>query len=638
MRAPRYHAVMARRRLALSLVTLLFLVNARQRAVHHPGLLPSHPPADQFSFANVSDVTTRHLALDVEADFESRTLAGTATLTIENLTGTKQLVLDSYGLDIRSVRLDGSTPTLWSLGQPNDFGQPLTIGIQPTTRTVTIDYATMPDAPGLNWNTAEQSYGRREPYLYSLNEPAEARSWIPIQDTPSMRMTWEATLRVPHQLLALMSAENNPTAMNAAGLYTFRMTKTMPAYLIALAVGRLEFTALDERTGVYAEPELMGDAAWELQYVPEMVDAAERIAGPYPFVRYDVLLMPPTFVAGGMEHPMLNFINPFSVVTGNHPARPDPRSLIAHELSHSWAGDLVTLATWNDVWLNEGITSYLTLRIVEEVSGAERAELQYALDRSSYASFAAQPANRTASILHRQVEDPNAGFGSTGYTKGELFLRTLEDLLGRPTLDAFLHRWFERFAYRWADDQTFLATLSEFVPSNSADLRLHEWLYEPGLPTNVTAATSSAIYSRVLQRTQSFNNGTPIAQLAPASWTDTEIDLFLSLASPTVLRPRMAEVDAAFHLSTRNTPPFNWMIQAVNNGYAPAMAAVERNLMRGGTNSAIMQLYNALRFTPANRTFARQVFERTRKRYHPNVEAYVERMMATWTNVLREAA
>lgn len=627
---------MLRRRLALSLLVLLFLFAAKPRAVRHPERLPQHPPVDAFTFSNASEVTTRHLALDLEVDFESRRLSGTATLTLENLTGTRQLVLDAYGLEIRAVTLDGSTPTLWSLGQAKDHGQPLTIAIQPSTRTVTIDYVTMQDAPALHWNSAAQSYGRKEPYLYSLNEPIQARSWIPIQDTPSMRMTWEATLRVPPHLLGLMSAENNPTSTNAAGIYTFTMTKSVPAYLIALAVGRLEFHAFDERTGVYAEPELMDDAKWELQYVPEMVDVAERVIGPYPFVRYDLLLMPPTFVVGGMEHPMLNFIHPFSVVTGNDPAQPEPRSLIAHELAHSWAGDLVTLANWDDVWLNEGITSYLTLRILEEMLGTERVELQYFFDRNSYASYAAQPANRESSKLHRHVEWPTDGFNSTGYTKGELFLRTLEDLLGRPTLDAFLDRWFTRYAWRWVDEQTFIATLQESVPPGT-DLRLLEWIYEPGLPSNVTAPASSAIYSRVLQRAQAFNTGTPVAGLAPSTWTNVEIDLFLSIAGVVAVRNRLGEIDQAFGLSARETPPTVFLMHAIAVRYQPAWPALERVLLRGGPNGTIMQLYNALRNNSENRAFAAQMFAVARERYHPNVQAFVEQILGTGTS-LREAA
>jgi aminopeptidase N len=617
---------MARRRIALSLFVFLFLFAARQRAVRHPERLPPQLPADAFTFSEIADVRVRHAALDLAVDFDAKQLAGTATLTIENLSGTRRLVLDTYRLQISEVVLDGVTPATWTVGEAKNYGQPLTIAIETGTRTVTIRYVTAPDAPGLYWNTAEQSYGRVEPYLYSQNEPISARSWIPLQDTPSVRMPWEATVRVPSHLLALMSAENNPTAVNASGVYTFHMPEPMPSYLIALAVGRLQFHPFDERTGVYAEPELLSDAIHELSYVPEMVDTAERIVTPYPFARYDLLLMPPTYIAGGMEHPLLNFINPFSVVTGNRPARPDPRNLIAHELAHSWAGDLVTLATWDDIWLNEGITSYLALRIIEEMSGSDRAELSYFLDRNSYSGFASQPANRDSTIMHRRLAWPSDGFGATAYLKGELFLRTLEDRLGRPRLDAFLRDWFSRWSWQSTTDLMFLTTLAPYLPAGD-DLRVQEWLYEPGLPANVTAATTSAIYDRALQRAQAFAAGTPIGQLSPLTWTDVETDLFLSLVATQPLRTRMAEVDAALHLSSRQTAPTNWLIHAANASYAPAMPAIERVLMRGGANATIMNLYNALRFTPQNRAFASEIFGRARDRYAPNVEAYVANLL-----------
>ena len=628
------YPTMARRRVLLSFVVLLFLSAAKQRAVQHPRLLP---PADVFSAANTSAVTTRHLALDLTVDFELRRLSGSATLTLENFTGAKELVLDTYGMTIESVTLDAGAPAQWRFGTQRQEGTPLIISIQPSTRTVTIRYTTMSDAPGLYWNRAEQSYGRKEPYLYSLNEPIQARAWIPIQDTPATRMTWEATLRVPPQLLALMSAENNPNVINPSGVYTFRMTRTMPAYLIALAVGRLEFQPLDERTGVYAEPELMSDAEWELQYVPEMVDVAETIAGPYPFDRYDILLMPPTFVVGGMEHPMLNFLNPFSVVSGNRPAKPDPKPLIAHELAHSWSGDKVTLSNWNDVWLNEGITSYLTQRIMEEMVDEERVELSYFLDRRSYESYVAQLLKPELSVLHRAVDWPGSAFDSTAYTKGELFLRTLEDRLGRPTLDAFLRLWFDAYAWRWVDDRTFVATLTPFAAGRE-DLRLEEWLYAPGLPSNVTAPTSSAIYTRALDRAQAFHSGTPIGQLSPATWTDVDIEQFLSVVPQSTLRARMAEVDAALGLSVRVTPPLSWMVHAGHASYAPARPAIERALMRGGPNSWITQLYNSLRWTPENRAFALGIFARARKRYHPSIEQNVERMFSNTGSAVRDAA
>jgi leukotriene-A4 hydrolase len=616
---------MPRARFSLVLVSFFFLVAARQRAVQHPAGWPlTAAPQDVYSFSQPAQVTTKHLALDLTVDFEARQLHGSTRLDIENLTGTRTLVLDTYGLTISGVTLDDGTAATWSYGANGTYGRPLNITIEPTTRSVTVNYSTSPDAPGLNWNTAAQSYGRKEPYLYSLNEPVLARSWIPSQDTPSVRSTYEAVIHAPRGLMAVMSASDNPVATNDTGVYGFHMPYRIPVYLVSLAVARLEFHAFDERTGVYAEPELMEDATWELAYLPEMVDAAERIAGQYPFERYDLLLAPPTFIAGGMEHPMLNIVQPLSVVTGNKPATLQPSSLVAHELSHSWAGDATTLATWNDVWLNEGITSYLALRVLEEMSGPEAAELGWFNSRRSYEPYAAGLPE--ASVLHRDVPYPFAGFDPTGYTKGSLFIKTLEDRIGRVEFDQFLRRYFQTFTWRWVDDQNFLALLHELVldhrPGLEQELQLDEWLYARGLPSNLTAPTSSTFHARVLARAQEFSSGRPIGQLAPATWTVEEANLFLQLVSAPAVRARMAEVDAALGFSNRVSPPYAWLVHAIYAGYQPAMPAVERALLRGGPNGTIAALYQNM-VNAGLLTQAITLFNQARDRYADDVEAQV---------------
>jgi len=618
---------MPQRRLLLVFSTFLLLVAARHRTVQHPEGWPlTAPPVDVFTFSRPQEVSTRHLALDLTVDFEHRQLRGSATLEIVNHTGSRELVLDTDALHITRVTLDDSdTDAAWSVGaQVEPKGEPLLITIEPGTKFVTIEYETSTNAGGLLWNTAEQSFGRQQPYLYTQNEPIEARSWIPIQDTPAMRLTWEAVIHVPRGLIALMPCSNNPTEPNDTGVYRFDMRYTIPPYLIALAVGRLEFAQLDERTGVYAEPELLEDAAWELQYIPSMVDAGERIAGKYPFDRYDVLLMPPTYVAGGMEHPMLNFISPMSVVTGNKPSRLTPTSLIAHELSHSWAGDATTTATWDDVWLNEGITSYLALRILEEVDSQERAEYGFFNDRRSYANFAKNGGSGTT--LHHRYTHPGSAFGATSYVKGELFSKTLEDRIGRTRFDLFLRRYFQTFAFRWTDDVNFVAFLREFTIQGDAQLEesldLDEWLYGTGLPSNATAPLASALHERALDRASRFALGTPFSQLDPGSWTETEIDAFLTLVSDNALHTRMTEVDAALSLSARNTPPLSWLLHSIEAHYEPGMPAVERALMRGGPNSWIPQLYATMAQSGSFER-ASDIFERARNRYLDSIELTV---------------
>ncbi len=218
-----------RRRLLLSWLAVLFLLAAKQRAIRAPETAPlDQPLRDRFSYSEPLKVATRHLSLDLTVDFATQTMRGTATLEIENRTGTHSLVLDSERLSITRITLDGGAETTWSKGVEGDYGAPLTIAIEPSTRFVTIEYSTSPFASGLNWNTAAQSYGRVQPYLYSLNEPTGARSWIPIQDTPAPRLTYDATIHVPSQLLAVMTASNNPRAPNGSGTYHFEMTQSIP--------------------------------------------------------------------------------------------------------------------------------------------------------------------------------------------------------------------------------------------------------------------------------------------------------------------------------------------------------------------------------------------------------------------------
>jgi leukotriene-A4 hydrolase len=621
-------------RILLSLVTVVFLVNAKGRAVQHPSPL-ADPPIDDFTFSEPAKVTTRHLALDLTVDFEQRRLAGTATLGIKNLTGTSTLILDTYDLTVSRVTRDGVQAS-FRMGAETAWGEPLQIDIEPSTKEVTIEYATG-SAPALFWNTAAQTYGRTRPYLYTQNEPIGARSWIPIQDTPTIRMTYEATLRVPAGYLAVMSCGNNPRQTSASGVYSFAMDQTIPAYLIALGVGRLEYHAFDERTGVYAEPELIEDAAWDLQYMPAMLAAAERILGPHPFPRHDVLLAPPTYIAGGMEHPMLNFISPFSVVSGNRAASPEPKNLMAHELAHSWAGDATTLATWYDVWLNEGITSYLTMRIIEEMGWTERVEYHWFVDRASYDGFAKTVPNPSVTTLHRKLADPGAGFSSTSYTKGALFLRTLEDHLGRTTLDAFLRDYFRSFAFRWVDDRNFLARLTASLGGPpSASIRINEWIYGTGLPSNVTAPTSSAMFARMKGHADRFNTGAAMSEFDAKAWTDVELEIFLGSLNPTISGSRIAEIDAALGLSMRATPPTNFLRLAVQNRYAPIDAAVERILMRGGPNSTMTLIYGWL--IQVNKARAQQIFNAARPRYHASVVASVEKMLAQTNGTATRAA
>ena len=316
---------------------------------------------DAHSFSQPWEVAVEHLDLDLDVDFENQVISGRASLQLDNRTGTDTLILDTRGLEIEAVSLDDGEETTFDLGAEEEgLGQPLTVLVRPDTEVVHVDYSTTAGADAVQWLSPEQTTGGEHPFLFTQSQAILARTWVPLQDTPGVRFTYDARVRVPAELLALMSAEN-PTAKNDTGTYRFSMPQAIPSYLMALAVGDLEFRSLGEQSGVYAEPGVVAAAAEEFAETPEMIDAAEELYGPYLWGRYDILVLPPAFPFGGMENPRLTFATP-TILAGDRSLV----ALIAHELGHSWSGNLVTNANWDDFWLNEGIDGLVLLHARED--------------------------------------------------------------------------------------------------------------------------------------------------------------------------------------------------------------------------------------------------------------------------------
>src|SRR5436190_3228884 len=384
---------------------------------------------DPHSAARPEDVRVEHLALDLTVDFSSRVLRGAATLTLAAHPHGGELRLDTRDLEIAAVHLDGDSAATFRLEPEVKFlGRALSIDVGPATRTVTVAYATRPEAAALQWLTPAHTAGGKLPFVFTLSQSILARTWVPCQDTPSVRFTYEAVLHVPKELMAVMSA-GNPTERAADGVYRFRMEQPIPSYLLALAVGDLAFRSVGPRTGVYAEPTLIEKAAWEFADSEKMVTTAESLFGPYRWGRYDLLVLPPSFPYGGMENPRLTFATP-TILAGDRSLV----SLVAHELAHSWSGNLVTNATWSDFWLNEGFTNYFENRIMEALYGREFSEMQAALQLASLRKTIAEmgPENPDTRLqLELAGRDPDDGVNDIAYEKGFFFVRLLEEQAGR---------------------------------------------------------------------------------------------------------------------------------------------------------------------------------------------------------------
>jgi leukotriene-A4 hydrolase len=585
---------------------------------------------DPHSHTRPQDPRVRHLSLDLDVDFASRQLSGTATLELDG-PGAADLVLDVWMLDLGEVRVDGR-PTTYTVSEHDPvLGSALTLRLDGGTR-VEIDYRTDPGAKALQWLDPPQT-ASGQPYLYTQSQPVLARSWVPLQDTPTVRFTYDATVRVPSHLMALMSAAN-PTALDQRGVggtYHFTMDRPVPAYLLALAVGDLEFRSLGERVGVYAEPSVVDAAAWEFAELDDMMTLAESLYGPYRWARYDVLVLPPSFPYGGMENPRLTFATPTILARDRSLV-----SLIAHELAHSWSGNLVTNASWNDFWLNEGLTTYAERRIMEALSGKDYADMLAVIGRQdldrAMADAGGPTSKDTALRLDIGSRDPDEVTGDVAYEKGALFLRMLEQSVGRARFDTFLHGYIQTFAFQSMDSDRFVAYLKQNLLGNdealAKKLQIDAWVYAPGLPGNAPVI-HSVLLDQVDQQLATFAKGTPAAQLQVQGWTTNHWLHFLRNLPATIDKTRMADIDAAFHFSdTGNSEILDeWLLRALRTGYDPAYPALERFLTSQGRRKFLQPLYTEMAKTPAGAEMALRIYEKARPGYHSVAQQAVDRIL-----------
>jgi leukotriene-A4 hydrolase len=604
---------------------------ASEQAAPAP-ILTTPEAKDTWTHARPERARVTHVALDLRADFVTKTMAGTATLDVLAAPRASEIVLDIDDLSIRSITNGGGKPLRYTVGADDPkLGQALTVQLG-NARRIVVRYATRPGATALQWLPPELTAGKRKAYLFSQGQPINNRSWIPTQDSPGIRQTWDATITVPGDLVAVMSGERldgatGRPAPNSERSFRFRMDMPVPPYLIAMAVGDLAFKATGPRSGVWTEPSMLDAAAQEVGDVEKMIDAAEALYGPYRWGRYDMLVLPPSFPYGGMENPTLTFLTP-TILTGDR----SNTDVVAHELAHSWSGNLVTNATWSDSWLNEGFTTYFENRIMEAVYGRERAAMYADLDWDGLQRdiAAAGGADAATTRLHG---NPGDTFGQLDYFKGSTFLRTIEEAVGRPRWDAYLRGYFDRHAFQPQTTAGFLADLRRELIRNDAGLeaklQLDRWAYQPGLPGNavhVTSSTLAAVDAQLL----AVKAGGPISAVRTQGWATQQWLRFLNGLPRRQPPERLKELDEALGLSRARNAYIRsaWAELAIANRYEPALPGIEKLLGQVGRGLLIYPVYRGLMAQGDwGRSRAKSLFEASRGSYHPSVVTGVQRLV-----------
>jgi aminopeptidase N len=373
---------------------------------------------------------------------------------------------------------------------------------------------------------------------------------------------------------------------------------------------------LSTRSDVWAEPPVVDAAQNEFDDTERMIAATEGIYGPYRWLRYDILVLPPSFPFGGMENPTLTFVTP-TILAGDKSLV----SLIAHELAHSWSGNLVTNATWRDFWLNEGFTVYVERRILEVVYGPERARMEAVLGRQELErELETLPPNDQILFIDLAGRDPDDGATSVPYEKGALFLTHIEQVCGRQLFDAFLYTWFKENAFQSVTTADFRRFLNDRLLSRedkfASQIPVNEWLTQPGIPKSAPRITSDAFNQVRLG----------VSRAETANWT-TQHWLHFLRSLPE--KPDLAALDRMFGFTrSRNAEiASEWLRLAIRNNYRGADKRLEEFLLTVGRRKLIKPLYEELVKSPEGKKHATAIYAKARPRYHPITVSTVDDLL-----------
>ncbi len=599
------------------LVLAIFLSRCGNKIQHETSIMKQDP----HSYSMPAEARVKHLKWTATLNFDTKIIDGNASWTIENPGNSDSILLDTKDLRIQKITLNSNQPVAFVLSEKDPIlGQALAIPIKPDTKSINIQYQTSPAAEALQWLSPQQTAGKNFPFMFTQSQAILARSWVPCQDTPGVRFTYEANVNVPSELIALMSA-SNPQKKNATGAYHFEMKQPIPSYLLALAVGDVAFQSISDRSGIYAEKSLVESAAWEFADLGKMIAGAEELYGPYQWERYDVLVLPPSFPFGGMENPRLTFATP-TILAGDRSLT----SLIAHELAHSWSGNLVTNATWNDFWLNEGFTVYFETRIMEKLYGKDYAEMLASLNLQDL-NDEIKSLNETGKSedtrlrLNLAGRSPDEGVTNIAYNKGYFFLRSFEEKYGREKFDAFLKDYFSENAFKSMDTESFMRYIRNYYQSKFNIIldveTFHHWIDTEGLPKNAPEPHSDR-FNAIDQLLASWKTGKPLDKSAGQKWSTHEWLHFLKNVPAQLSGDQMVTLDnfGDFTASGNAEIITSWGVIAIRNKYDKMLPKIEAFLINTGRRKFLSPLYNELIKTKDGKQRARKIYQRARPNYH----------------------
>ena len=568
---------------------------------------------DPTTYTDLSQGRIRHIDFHIKVNFDERVFDVEATYQMrEPISG--ELTLDSYRIDLKDAKA-GSRALTWEFDPEDDtLGQRLQLKGLENDSSFTLFFRTSPEARALQWMNASQTKGGKHPFLFSQCQAIHARSIFPCQDTPSVRFTYSAEVEVPSALRAVMAAEQ-AKGQERSGHFVFKMPQPVPSYLFAIAVGDLVFRELGPRTGIYAEPEMIEAAAWEFAGTETTLHEAEKLFGPYMWSRYDLLVLPPSFPYGGMENPRLTFLTPTSILGTR-----GQTSLITHELAHAWTGNLITNATWQDFWLNEGWTTYAESRITEILEGKDAQELQSIYADKQMLELMERigmESPKTCLKLPDGEKDADSFTTAVAYQKGRNFLRECEMAVGRERFDAFIQKYMKSFLFQSLSTEGFLDFLKAELPDVFEKVNVQKWIYAPGMPEE-WQKTQSRLYDEVEKALEDYKQGKRPSKEQVKGWHRYQIMSFLQGLPKSIPVEDCKYFEDILELEKKNDDAFfsGFYAIAIESGYQEVWSRVEKFMGTIGRMLYVKPVMRAMIAADWSKDKARPLFESVKDRHH----------------------
>uniref|UniRef100_A0A7S3LM81 Peptidase M1 leukotriene A4 hydrolase/aminopeptidase C-terminal domain-containing protein n=1 Tax=Aplanochytrium stocchinoi TaxID=215587 RepID=A0A7S3LM81_9STRA len=622
---------------------------------------------DSTSYSNGDEAQVEHMSLNLRTDFDEFRLFGTVVVTVVAKKPTDKVILDTRKLTVNGISCvcAESKPLEYEQKEGSEtFGSPLEIKLPEGTLAkagdscrISIDYSTAKgdDCSALQWLSTEQTADKKHPFLFSQCQAIHARSLVPCMDAPGLKFTYEAIVTVPAPLTCLMSAvrtgryqcRSDESLFNGSRgtVFSFQQKIPIPSYLLAICCGFLESREIGPRSHVWSEPSAIDACAYEFAETEKLLKIAEDILGPYEWGTYDLLVLPPSFPYGGMENPCLTFVTP-TLLAGD-------RSLVgvvAHEISHSWTGNLVTNETWDDFWMNEGFTVFAERKIMARALGSKKKgfDLKSIIGwnhlQDSVNHYGCDHCFTCLHIDHSRDGgvDPDDAFSSVPYEKGFNFLVHLEKIVGGPSVfEPFLKEYIKQYRLSTVTPMKFRNSFEAYMLSHGVAKESIEavewatWLHKPGMPKDPEFDRSLVEKADAVGDCWAgLNNEVKLSWDASdlKGWTTDMIVLALSRTILTVEdgtgSPDCAALDEAYGFSNvvNSEVLFKWLTLCIIKNYEPSHPVIVTFLTKQGRMKFVRPLYRSLfKAGGESAELAISTFKQHQSNYHSICQKMVSR-------------